>query len=82
MVLDRSGGPCRRLATAIYTLYWLINDTKQSDTETKCNELVIDYSANDRLFVLNIRVYLAMFIGIIAYFLFFPAYRLKLPCKD
>lgn len=27
---------------------------------------------------LNIRVYLAMFIGIIAYFLFFPRFRLKL----
>ncbi len=31
---------------------------------------------------LNIRVYLAMFIGIIAYFYSSPAYRLKLPCKD
>lgn len=43
--------PVGALATAIYTLYWLINDTNNPIAETKCNELVIDYSANDRLFV-------------------------------
>ena len=55
--------PVGALATAIYTLYWLINVQKQSDSgDQNCNELVIDYSANDRLFCFsNIRVYLAMF---------------------
>ena len=33
--VDRSGGPCRRTGNGIYTLYWLINDTKQSDSGDK-----------------------------------------------
>ncbi len=82
MVLDHLAVPVGALATAIYTLYWLITIQNNPIAETKCNELVIDYSLMIVCLFLNIRVYLAMFIGTSLTFYSSPAYRLKLPCKD
>ena len=71
--------PVGALATAIYTLYWLINDTKQSDSgrQNAMSWLLIIPLMIVCLF-LNIRVYLAMFIGIIAYFLFFSSVPIEI----